>query len=732
MSVMETVKSLFWPNPTAGYPRKAMLPSTEYFGPAGQRAADWSVVGTSAKVRDAWMKCSTAFACITLLADAVAESPLRAYRPNPAGDLEEVPNHRAAYLLEEPNPWMSGAEFRSLLVMTMGLHGYGIVEKVRSGARLPVQLWPLRPDWLKREYTGVSTNATRWVYRVPTRDPRPIADEDILIIPYYHDPAQINLGISPLHIIAREVGIDVALTDLLKVFIDNGGIPPWVVKLSDDVSFNQEEADAFRIKWAQYYAGSRAYGTIGILNPGMDLVKVGDSIGDMAWPDLRALTEMKIAQAFRVPADLIQARDSMSSGSLTTTEMDGAMSFLQNHGAQPLRTRIDGAFSRGLLPDFGSESGVVLEFDTSMILALQEDEDARHARVRADWQAGLITLNEARRETDRPDLGTGGEVFLQGFTSSYVSIGDLTGGNGTEHAARGTTIAPKAMPGEDTSLLALPGRAKNVTGTSNMRITLQGSRTYRDLKALSPGELEVRASGLRSIQRDKQRLEEIGTRQLRKFFREQGRRVVAAMPKSGPVANVKADRLDWQDEEDALRELLMRFYGASGERAYANVAATVGVEIAWDLANPHIREILNDLGHRIVGISDTTRQDVVRVITDGQAEGLTLQQISDNLTGMFEETYKGRAMTISRTETMASYGKASILGYQESGVVDQAELVDNPDHTEPYEGADDGLTCAERHGLVVPLEQAEFHLMSDHPNGSATVIPILSTPLGET
>lgn len=123
---------------------------------------------------------------------------------------------------------------------------------------------------------------------------------------------------------------------------------------------DQAAKDVFRTKWSQMFGGHRAYSTIGVLDPGMDLVKVGDSIGTMAWPDLRSLTELKICQAFRVPPDLVFAKDTLSGGSLTTTEHRGAMAVLQNHGAQPLRQRIDGAFTRSLMADFGMDPRSVL------------------------------------------------------------------------------------------------------------------------------------------------------------------------------------------------------------------------------------------------------------------------------------------------------------------------------------------------------------------------------------
>jgi HK97 family phage portal protein len=700
----------------------------DVFGPLGQRNADWSSIATTEKIRHTFGKCATAYACATLLADAVAESPLRVYR-TVDGDLEEVPDHWLRAVIANPNPALSEAEFMSMIVMVQCLFGYAVVEKVRSTARLVTQLWPLRPDWLKRERTN--DGAGRWVLRVPGLDPRPIADDDLLIIPYRQDERFGSFGVSPLHIVAREVGIDVALTDLLKVFLDAGGIPPWAVELPDG-NPDQTEIDLFREKWRQRYGGWQAYNEIGILYGGMKLHKLGDSIGDMAWPDLRGLTELKIAQAFRVPADLVQARDTLKGGSLTTTEIDGAMAFLQLHGAMPLRQRIDGAFTRGLLAEFGDPS-LSLEFDTSGIGALQEDQDALHTRVRANWDSGLIMLDEARQAIGVPELPSKqGQVFKVAFTTMFAPPQGLGGGAEPNGASQGAAVRSIVMSGQYEDYI--DNRFKNKIASAQ-----NSGRVYRDLKALSPADLEVRAASLQRTQRDRQRLVEIGTRKLRTFFREQGRRIVGDMEKALPMVVVtKVDpvlgytkSINWDDEDDRLWNEVMRpFYQASGERAFDGVNAVAGTTISFDLANPNVSRIVEQLGKRIVDISETTRADVVRVIAEGQAEGLSLSQIADSIRDLFEQTYKSRAETVARTETQVSYNLASQLGYQESGVVENVELVDNPDHTEDY-SASDGLTCAERHGLVVNVGLMDHHVYAEHPNGSLACIPILSTPLGE-
>jgi len=666
-------------------------------------AADWAITGDTVRLQAAARLCVTVYACATYLADAVAESPLRVYRVVD-GELEEDSKHRARVLIAQPNPYMSEAELMTLIVMTMAFTGYAVIEKVRSNAGLPVELWPLRPDWLDRERTNDGVG--RWVYRVPGVEPRIVDRDDLLIVPYRHDDRQERLGISPVHVAAREVGIDSSLTDLLKIFLDGGGIPPFMIEVPDALP-DQADLDVFRLKWDQQYGGSKAYGRPGLLYGGMKVHKIGDGINDMAWPDLRGLTELKIAQAFRVPAELIQARDSLQSGGLETTRAQGSMQQLQRFGAAPLRTRIDGAFTRGLLADFtGGDPTYTIEFDTSAVLSLQEDTDALHMRVRADYQAGILTLNEARVETQRPDLGVDGDVFAVPFSLTFLRAGEL--------AVSADAPLPKA------AITATPPRA----------IAAQ-VRRYRDTKALDPAALELRAATIRTAQRDRQRLTDIGARKLRAFFAGQKERVIAGLPgKTADGVEAKDAMRDWGDEEDRLRAVLTPLHEQSGKAAYGAAADLLGVDLSWDLSNPNIRRVMEELGLRIVDINETTRQDVVRVVTAGADDGLGVDDIAKTLTDLFEQTYAGRAETVARTETMTSYNLASTLGYEESGVVEEVELLDNSSHTEGY-GASDGLSCAERDGLIVNLADVGRHVEAEHPNGQLSVAPILATPLGE-
>ena len=160
----------------------------------------------------------------------------------------------------------------------------------------------------------------------------------------------------------------------------------------------------------------------------------------------------------------------------------------------------------------------------------------------------------------------------------------------------------------------------------------------------------------------------------------------------------------------------------------AEVADQFSVDIPWDLGNPNVHGLMNDLARNVAGINETTGQDVQRTVVDALDEGVPLSEQQERLTGLFEEMYRGRAMTVARSESQVAYYGANILGYEESGQIAYVELLDNPEpDTDP---GSDGLTCVQRNGLIVPLDQARTHIEAEHPNGTLAVAPVLATALG--
>ena len=143
-----------------------------------------------------------------------------------------------------------------------------------------------------------------------------------------------------------------------------------------------------------------------------------------------------------------------------------------------------------------------------------------------------------------------------------------------------------------------------------------------------------------------------------------------------------------------------------------------------------MRQVLDVVGVRVTAINETTRTAIQQIVGNSLTEGTTIADLADKIEEQFDQTWNGRAEAVARTESQVAYNTASAKSFEESGLVSEIELLDNDKHTDSY-GAEDGWSCSERNGQVVPLADAALHIRSEHINGSMAIAPVLTTPLGE-
>ena len=108
------------------------------FGQQNSRA------GVSVNV-DSALKVSTVFACLRVLADGIAQVPLKVYREKADGSKELAKDHPTYRLLSRrPNEWMTSFEFRQVMMFHAVLLGNGCayIGRIRG---VPRELIPLVP-----------------------------------------------------------------------------------------------------------------------------------------------------------------------------------------------------------------------------------------------------------------------------------------------------------------------------------------------------------------------------------------------------------------------------------------------------------------------------------------------------------------------------------------------------------------------------------------------------------
>ena len=645
----------------------------------------------------AYRKIALIFRCINVVANSIASAPIRVYERGGDQQETELPDHPLRRLMERPNPTMGETVFIATVMTAVASAGFCVIEKARSGAGRPVELWPLRSDWILP--IPRSDGMADWEYRIPGREQVVIPAEDVIVITYAATPDYQLTGIGPLEVALREWGLLNTMQDFLKAFFDGGAMPTYGLLLADGVQLKKEDAELLQQQWMNRYSGWRS-GQVAppVLQTIKGIQRLSFDYNELAYIDLRDVSEIAVLQAFGVPGSLVGQRYAQERNTFSNYG-EARKSFYQET-IIPLWARIDDALTRALLPEFDQRPNVSLRFDDSDVEALQEDENAKWTRAKDGLTAGGMTVNEYRREIGLPD-DPGGDIYLRAFNIIEVPAGKKAVARSATVTVR--EIEPKAIAAETRQARGL------VSLETRNRIETRAHRVYTQA-ALSYGP-KVQA-----------------------FLDGQKARVLAVLGErsaSWPLESRDAISellaLDWGQEDAELDKLIRQLWNLMGETATTEAVKVLGLAddvVRWDIANPWVREVLDVVGVRVTEINATTRQGIAQVVGDALNEGVTIKDLSNRLEGLYDETYRGRSETIARTESQVAYNTASVRGYEESGVVSEVELLDNPKHdTDP---GSDGLTCAGRNGLIVELAKANTHIEAEHQNGSMAIAPVVA------
>ena len=680
-------------------------------------------------------KLALIFRCVGVIAAAVGSAPLKIYAESPDGGRVAEPAHPLRQLMVRPNPTMRESRFSSMVAMIAATTGFCVIEKERSAGSRVIGLWPLRSDWLKP--IPRTAAPPDWEYRIPGyANAITLPATDVVVYTFADRPDMSPYGIGPLEACLREYGLLNTMTDFLKAFFDGGAMPVYglVPDLTNGQTMDQAKADQLKEKWVRRHAGLDRAAEPAILAGIKDVKRLSFDFDELALNDLRDISDLAICQAFGVPPGLVGVRFGIERNTFSNaTEM--RRSFYEDT-ITPLWSRMDDTFTLSLLPEFDQRPNIAIEFDTSDIPALQEDRNAKAAWLTTAYLGGGLSAHTYHEELNLPKPA-GEDFYLRGLATDAIPASDPLGQKAKADEQKRLDAAQKKAeaqlqqqqqnpdPSQDPNIDANP----DATGDQTQRAALFSPEEYRALRA-TIGPKEMRAVIGTANRKTYLRIAERMRPSLSRYFDGQGKRVIAAVLDerrggTGPVEVRELAAINWLQEDADLAKELNKLYLLTGNAAADAATAQTGVGLSFDLANPWTRGVMRGLAQRVVGIADESRTQIQDIVTNGLNEGKSLDEIAAQLQTTFDGWSESRALTIARTESQVSYNRASAAGYRESGVVDRAELLDNPDHD--ADPGSDGLTCAQRNGLVVALDDVDKHIDAEHPRGTLAIAPVLTS-----
>lgn len=626
--------------------------------------ATWLEPSWDRLVGDAYRSNSAFLACVSRFAFAFPEPSLLPFsEEGEAGEAQL--DHPLRLLLRRPNPRMGEHELLATTISYLALGGNAYWHKVRNNSGQVIRLWPyhvgqLLPvpggdDWITHyEYIGDGRKTV-----VPL--------EDILHFRWpLPDPDQPWMGLAPIIAAAREVDTDNEARRYVYALLKNDAVPRLALEMPEHIAVDDDMERRLKAQWRAKYGGDNR-GDVAILTGGAKISRVGQNMNELAYDALSQIPESRIAAVMGVPA--ILAGLNVGLAHATFANYGEARRAFTEDTLSPLWQIFASEVDNSLTPDF--DASLDVRFDLSKVKALSENTDALWKRVNEAAKGGVLQLNEARTALGYDAVPTG-DVFLWELNPGF---------------------SPGATP------LSAEGAAPKMLATGHRHKASNPATDRRNAQRLQRIRLAVVENMADGVD---------------DYFNDLTARVVK---RAGGKA--KADTLPGLDDlllqadEDELKALFSKFYTELLQASWSAWGGMLDDETPFSLKNPAVERILETSGQNVKDITETTKQSIQDVLVRGRDQGWSIQQLVDGvgdlpgLRSVVEETYKGRAQTIARTELGTAQNSASVVRYRAAGRT----------HVKVFDGGggDSDDICNGLNNTVQTMDWAEANPLQ-HPN----------------
>jgi SPP1 gp7 family putative phage head morphogenesis protein len=132
-------------------------------------------------------------------------------------------------------------------------------------------------------------------------------------------------------------------------------------------------------------------------------------------------------------------------------------------------------------------------------------------------------------------------------------------------------------------------------------------------------------------------------------------------------------RLDFEAE---MRRVLLRYVPAAMQQAYQDVNDSLSLELAFDLRNPRVRELIETQVFTTAQTTSETLIDVMRTLFQQSVdEGWSVDTLAAALREKATDWSTSKAETVAHTELATAYERGNHQAWRDSGVVDRKEWI---------------------------------------------------------
>lgn len=590
--------------------------------------------GISTELINPYKQYSWSYACIKIISTACSGVPLKLYKTSDNTLVSEEQKNPWYQLLMRPNPLMVGTQFWKLASIYYESFGQAFIvprdedfsSAVEKG-QMPKTLELIDPRRIEPviSATGVFSG---WEYNRGGSIKETLNIHQVIRF-FEPDTDNILKAMAP-HVPARTTILsDIKAHKYNEKFFENGGQIQGVLVAKGEQfeDLTQEEIDEIRGDWDSRFSGEQGAHRTPVLSNGLEYLRTGASQKDMDFKDLMVLLREEVLADYGVPKTKLGLTDKVDRAVAKVFDRQ----FYQDNILPKLRdwaSILNGTLLNG--------SGYYVEFDSSVIEALNEDSEVRVDNAEKLHRLGY-SLNQVNESMD-----LGMEEINDNWAKQPV----------------------------DTRNQSSEQETKGKKGSSDE--ASEKGKSYSEKRSIGDlSDEEFSQSYIEQVLENKN-TEKFNT-SISLYFTALERDQIARLEEMKDFRNLtKASTDDFLFDSEEWDKKLMADAEGYINTAFKDSTDFLEEEIGGFTSfvpgeDQALRAEMERKLMRITGINETVRKAVRASIVEGLKNAETVQQITERVRDTFEVA-RARALTIARTEVSQSAGASRHVAMTREGL----------------------------------------------------------------
>ena len=370
---MNILKNIFKERKSNNEVHKKYGEVKSYYQPLGK--AVWSDRNFEVFAREGYIKNVIGYKCVSMLARSASSIPFLVYDKNTNQNIE---SHPLLYLLNNPNPNQSRAEFFEALYSYKLISGNSFVQAVlldRNNFKNPKELFVLRPERM----TVIASDSSiplGYKYKVNSSETMFYANSitgqsEILHIKNFN-PLNDWYGLSPVEAASYSIDQHNEASRWNQAMLQNGARPSGALMVKNDgensAFLTDEQFMRLKNQLNEEFAGAENAGKPLLLEGGLEWKEMSLSPADMDFLDTKYSCARDIALAFGVPSQLLGIP-----GDNTYSNLSEARLSMWEETIIPMIENVMNALEKWLVPMYGENIGLYYDKDKIMALSSRRE-----------------------------------------------------------------------------------------------------------------------------------------------------------------------------------------------------------------------------------------------------------------------------------------------------------------------------------------------------------------------